>query len=174
MPYGEYTHYMQRIDQPMTANILDIEEEFQGLVYLEAKGMNTIGKAKNVYTEQYADSDDLRAYFPESDTVDNNGVTEDSYTNEATVITMKFAIIGDAVMRQRTLDQFTDYIRHGKHRYWDNARNREFTFIITDEIKVSEERWHGSTPYIVIEVPMQNLKGKTTLMQTQTVLQENS
>jgi hypothetical protein len=37
----------------------------------------------------------------------------------------------------------------------------EFDFIVTDEIKVSDEKWHGSTPYVEIQVPMQNLNGET-------------
>lgn len=162
MAYGAVTHYMQRIDQT-GFNVLDIEEEFQGLIYLSAEGMNTIGKAKNIYTESYADSDNLRVYMPAEDTMVEEGVQVDAYTNEPTEITMQFAIIGDALMRQRTFDRFADYVRHGIHKYWDSARKREFRFIVTDELKPSKERWHGSMPYIVVEVPMQNLNGKTTL-----------
>lgn len=164
MPYGEYTHKMQRVDKP-GFNLIDIEDEFQGLIYLNAKGMNDVGKAKNVYTETYADSDDLRVYTPASDTMIENGVEVDSYTNEATVITMQFAVVGDAGMRQLTMNRFIDYIRHGIHKYVDDARNREFRFVIQDEIKVSDEKWHGNTPYVILEVSMQNLNGKTTLVQ---------
>lgn len=162
MPYGEYIHKMHRIDKP-GYHPIDIEDEFQGLIFLSAEGMNNIGKSKNVVTESYPESDNLRVYLPAEDTAIENGIIVDSYTNEATVITMKFAIIGDAEMRQRTFDNFVDYIRHGIHLYWDTARNREFRFIVTDEIKTSAEQWHGSMPYIVIEVPMQNLNGRTTL-----------
>lgn len=164
MAYGEYTHKMQRIDKT-GYNVIDIEDEFQGLIYLNAKGMNDVGKAKNIYTETYADSDDLRVYVPESDTVFENGREVDSYTNEATVITMSFAVVGDAYMRQLVIDRFESYLRHGVHLYKDNARNREFRFVVQDEIKVSDEKWHGNTPYIILEVPMQNLNGKTRLLQ---------
>ena len=128
---SQYTHYMKRIDVN-NASTYDIESHFSGLRYMKAEGMNDIGKTKNIYTEAYADSDRLRVHLPSTSIND--------YTNEATKITMHFLIIG---------------------KYWDDARNLEFDFIVTDEIKVSDERWHGSAPYIEIAVPMQNLNGKT-------------
>lgn len=147
---SQYTHYMQRVDiesQP----VYDIEEQFAGLLYMKADGMNNIGKAKNIYTETYADSDRLRVYLP------NDGV----YTNEATKITMHFLVVGDEASREETIQDFQNYVREGIHRYWDDARNLEFDFIVQDEIKVSDEKWHGSSPYVEIEVVMQNLNGKT-------------
>lgn len=147
---SQYTHYMQRVDianQPT----YDIEEQFSGLLYMRAEGMNDIGKSKNVYTETYADSDRLRVFLP------NDGV----YANEATKITMRFLVVGDAETRQSTIADFYEYVRVGVHRYWDDARNLEFDFVVQDEIKVSDERWHGSNPYVEIAVVMQNLNGKT-------------
>jgi hypothetical protein len=141
---------MQRVDTA-SQPIYDIEEQFAGLLYMKADGMNNIGKSKNIYTETYADSDRLRVYLP------NDGV----YTNEATKITMHFLVVGDEDTRQATIRSFETYVREGIHRYWDDARNLEFDFIVQDEIKVSDEKWHGSSPYVEIEVVMQNLNGKT-------------
>lgn len=147
---SQYTHYMQRVDienQPT----YDIEEQFSGLLYMRAEGMNDIGKSKNVYTETYADSDRLRVHLP----------PDGNYTNDATKITMHFLVVGDEALRQATIQAFETYVREGIHRYWDTARNLEFDFIVQDEIKVSDEKWHGSTPYVEIQVQMQNLNGKT-------------
>ena len=147
---SQYNHYMQRID--ITGQIpIDIEEYFPGLLYEQAEGINDIGKSKNVYTEEYADSDRTRYYLP----ADNN------YANEGTKITMKFLIVGNPVERQNTIDNFYNYVRKGVHRYWDTARKREFDFVVQDEIKQSDERWHGSQPYVEISVTMQNLNGST-------------
>lgn len=149
---SQYTHYMQRVDiTSPTQPTYDIEEHFSGLLYMRADGMNDIGKSKNVYTEGYADSDRLRVYLP------NNG----NYTNEATKITMHFLVVGEEAQRQQTIRNFYDYVRVGVHRYWDDARNLEFDFIVQDELKVSDERWHGPSPYVEIAVVMQNLNGKT-------------
>ena len=147
---SQYTHYMQRVDIA-NQTIYDIESHFGGLLYMRAEGMNDIGKSKNVYTETYADSDMLRVYLP------NDG----NYTNEATKITMHFLVVGDAESRIATILAFETYVREGIHRYWDDARNLEFDFIVQDEIKVSDEKWHGSSPYVEIQVVMQNLNGKT-------------
>lgn len=147
---SQYTHYMQRTDV-VGYNIIDIEEQFDGLLYMRAEGMNDIGKSKNVYTEGYADSDRLRVHLP----------PDGNYTNDATKITMHFLVVGAAAQRQTTIRAFDNYVRDGIHRYWDDARNLEFDFIVQDEIKVSDEKWHGSTPYVEIQVPMQNLNGKT-------------
>lgn len=148
---SQYTHYMQRVDTTDSLGQIDIEEQFSGLLYMRAEGLNDIGKSKNVYTETYADSDRLRVFLP------NDG----DYTNEATKITMHFLVVGSASQRQTTIKNFFDYVRVGIHRYWDDARNLEFDFVVQDEIKVSDERWHGSNPYVEIAVVMQNLNGKT-------------
>lgn len=148
-----YTHWMQRIDIAQSAIDIENYSKFDGLLYMKAEGMNDIGKSKNVYTEEYADSDRLRVHLPSSLLSD--------YTNEATKVTMHFLVVGDALRRQSTIKNFTDYLRVGIHRYWDDARNLEFDFIVQDEIKVSDEKWHGSSPYVEIQVTMQNLNGST-------------
>lgn len=147
-----YTHWMQRVDVANDEPI-DIEEAFPNIRYMKAEGLNDIGKSKNIYTEEYADSDQKRLYLPDGDT--------DNYTNESTTITMSFLAIGDAATRQQTLQSFFDYIRVGVHRYWDDARNRVFDFIVTGEIKIGDEKWHGDDPYVEVAIPLQNIYGKT-------------
>ena len=155
---------MQRIDVTDTA--IDIEEDsrFIGLLYMNAEGMNNVGKAKNVYTETYADSKSLRVFLPKHSTLSGLVHSTSDITNEATKITMRFLVVGDASSRQATINNFRDYVREGVHRYWDDARNLVFDFIVTEEFKVSDEKWHGSQPYVEIEVAMQNLDGKTRLI----------
>lgn len=147
---SQYNHYFQRIDIP-GQNVIDIEENFPGLLYEQADGINTIGKAKNVYTEEYADSDRKRYYLPD----------DTNYANEGTKVTMKFLVVAPAVDRDNVIQNFFEYVRKGVHRYWDTARNREFDFIVTEELKVSEERWHGSQPYAELSVTLQNINGST-------------
>ncbi|MBO7381913.1 MAG: hypothetical protein J6U03_00895 [Muribaculaceae bacterium] len=64
------------------------------------------------------------------------------------------------------MKNFEDYVRTGAHSYYDDARYLEFDFIVTEDIKVSDEKWHGSQPYVELEVRMQNLNGKTRVHQT--------
>ena len=167
---SQYSHNLQRIDVPSPA--LDIEDEFPGVLYMKAEGLNDIGKAKNIYTEEYADSDRKRVYLP-SELQDGEMVHKlNLIANEGTKVTMTFLIVGDAITRQQLMQRFFNEVRTGIHRYWDDARNRQFDFIVTDEIKVSEEKWHGSQPYVEVQIPMQNLNGKT--MQRQMQAQPNS
>lgn len=149
-------HYMQKLTPPGIEVLpVDIESKFQGLRYMKAEGMYTIGEAKNVYTEDYAESDTLRYYLP----------SDDAYANKATVINMTFLILGNENQRRNTINAFEDYVRKGVHSYWDNARKRMFAFIVKDEIKESEERWHGTQPYVELTIPMQNIAGHTTLVE---------
>lgn len=145
-------YYMQRLDDNVR-NIIDLEDDpdYVGLRYLKAEGMNDVGKSKNIYTEGYADSDRLRVYLP----------PDGNYANEATVVTMTFVVIGAPDRRQATINNFYEYVRKGVHRYWDTARNREFDFVVTEELTISDEKWHGSQPYVEITLKMQNLNGCT-------------
>lgn len=94
-----YTHWMQRVDiTSPTQPIYDIESHFSGLLYMRTDGMNDIGKSKNVYTEEYVDSDRLRVYLP----------SDDNYTNEATKVTMHFLVVGDAAHRQSIIHGSTE------------------------------------------------------------------
>lgn len=157
---SQYTHYMKRVDID-GATTYDIESHFTGLLYERAEGMNDVGKAKNIYTETYADSDSLRVSLPKHNSGSVMVHSVNDIANEATKITMYFLVVGTASQRQTTIKNFRDYVRTGIHRYWDDARNLEFDFIVQEEFKVSDERWHGSQPYVEVAVPMQNINGKT-------------
>ena len=148
---SQYTHYMERVDITDSLGQIDIEEQFSGLLYMKAEGMNDVGDSMVIYTEKYPESDRLRVHVP----------PDDNYTNEATEIVMHFLVVGDALQRQATIKAFEDYVRKGIHRYWDDARNLEFDFVVKKKISVSDEKWHGSSPYVEIQVPMQNLNGST-------------
>ena len=163
---SQYNHYMQRIDRRGYTQI-NIEEEYPGLLYMKATGLNDIGKPKNIYTENYADSDRTRVYFPTKNFNGTQAFDTDVIANESTKIEMTFLVVGDVAQRQQTIKSFCDYVRTGTIRYWDDARNMEFDFVVTDEIKVSDERWHGSQPYVEVVIPMQNINGKTRVHSVQ-------
>lgn len=150
---------MQRIDKD-GYHWINIEDEYPNLRYVKADGIYDIGESKNVYIEEYADDDRIRYYLPD----------DTNYANKSTQITMTFIVIGDPVSRQETIDAFLDYVRKGVHKYWDDARKHEFSFIVKDEVKVSNERWHGTDPYVEIQIPMTNLNGSTKLLSTSPVI----
>lgn len=144
-----YKFYMQKCNRynvPIDVD-KDLEVDFDGLRYAKCEGLDTYGKAKNVYIETYADSDRVRAYV------------SDKLTNDATKIKFTFYFVGEK--RKETYHEFVEWVRNEYTQYWDTARNRKFTFVIQDEIKPASEKWHGSTPYIELQLTVQNLNGKT-------------
>ena len=124
----------------------DLEVDFEGLRYISAKGINTIGKPR-IYTETYADNDRIRVYVPKN------------LTNAPTTITFTFYFFGEN--RQKVYDAFNEYIRNGIHRYWDTARNKYFDFIVDESIEVSSENWKARIPYLSVDYKVKNLNGKT-------------
>ena len=142
---NDINFFMQRVDIPSQPEI-NLEKEFPGLRYVRSKGIDDIGAAK-VYEEVFPESGRVNVYIP------------DEPVNAQTKIEMTFVFLGDD--RRKTRDRFEDYLRRGIHRYWDTARNKEFSFYVKDKIETSEEKWRGSTPYIEVTYKLNNIEGKT-------------
>ncbi len=140
---------MQKVDKsgnPIESAPVDLEKSFVGLKYSSAKGINDIGKPKNIYTEKYADGDALRVYVPEK------------IKNEATKVTLVFFFVGEN--RHEVYDSFNEYIRDGYHIFWDDVRKKEFTFFVPNEIIPAEDKFWGSKPYLEAKYTLQNINGK--------------
>lgn len=152
MSSNGYKFYMQEVTKENDEYIeventqKDLENDFVGLKYAKCEGIDKMGKPR-IYTESYADSDRLRAYVP------------NELTNDATNITFTFYFVGN--QRRETYYNFIEYVRQGIHAYWDNVRNRKFYFVVASEIKPASEMWYGSSPYLELNLQVQNLNGKT-------------
>lgn len=129
----------------------DLEADFEGLKYIEAKGISKVGKTKNVYTETYADSNEIRTWHPSE-----NGKET---THEATTIQLKLLFYGDN--RREVYELFNKYIYGGYRMFWDTLRNRKFTFLVIDGVDPSDDVVKGGIPYIIGTWTLQNLKGST-------------
>ena len=146
--------YMQKCSKQgvlVDGTLKDLERDFDGLRYMEAKGISRVGKVKNAYTEQYADSNTLRTWHPS----ENGGKT----THEATTIQLKLLFYGDN--RRAAYDAFNEYIYDGYTKFWDNLRNKSFTFMVIEASEPSDDILKGGVPYIICTWTLQNLKGKT-------------
>lgn len=147
----EYKFYMQECDK--YGNIVpnaprkSLEEDFGGLRYSKIEGIEAVGAAKNIYTENYSEADVLRVYMPQE------------VKHKETTVKLTLWFIGET--RHEDLKNFNEYIGNGLHRYWDTARNKWFAFFIKDELKPAESKWHGSTPYLKMEYNLVNILGKT-------------
>ena len=146
--------YMQKCTKHgvlINYTIKDLEADFEGLRYMEAKGISKVGKVKNAYTEQYADSNTLRTWHP-----NENG---EETTHEATTIQLKLLFYGDN--RRKTYEEFSEYIYDGYHVYWDTLRNKKFKFVVIEPSEPSDDILKGGVPYIICTWTLQNLNGKT-------------
>lgn len=125
----------------------NLEVDFRGLRYSRAEGLDKIGKAKNIYTETYADSDRTRVYIP------------DVITNEATTVNFTFFFVGEN--RREVYNEFLEYVRNGYKVYYDDARKKYLYFFISGEIKPAQEVHYGSVPYLKLTISVQNIFGRT-------------
>lgn len=143
---ADYKFYMQRVDlasQP----IKDLEKDFPGLKYKEFKGLESYGKIKSVYTEEFAETDELQVF------------QNPTPIRENTDLTLSLVFIGDK--RRETYHDFVDYISNGKIRYWDDCRYRQVDFILIEAIEPSEDILYGDTAYILSSFNLKNLNGQT-------------
>lgn len=125
---------------------INIEEHFNGLKYSKCTGLLDKGKRKNVYIEEYAGSDTLRVW------------QGDEVTREATTITFTFFFVGDN--RMHVYENFYNYVKNGKIRYWDTKRNKEAYLVYSDKTTPKEDVYKGSIRYIAVDFKFQNIWGE--------------
>lgn len=142
---AEYKFYMEHMGD--SASKKDLEAAFVGLRYLKAEGMDNYGKIKNVYTEAYADSSDLRVYVPTKITRDNPDIT------------FTFAFIGDN--RRALYHQFVEFISGYKLTYSDTCRKRKVNMVLLEAVSISEDKLFGSTPFMEASFRFKNLSDKS-------------
>lgn len=143
----DYKFYMSRLIDNNWESPTSLEDYFQGMKYISCKGLSDKGKIKNIYTESYAEVEDLRVYMP------------DEIVRENTDIEFEFGF--EKENRRDVFDRFVDWISGYKIRYWDTCRNREVDMVLIDKIEVDEDLLIGSSPYIIVPFKFKNLKGST-------------
>lgn len=144
---ADYKFYMSRwIDNDWETQV-SLEDYFSGMKYVSCEGLSTKGKIKNIYTENFAEVEDLRVYMPET------------VVRENTDIEFVFGFEKDN--RRDTFDRFVDWVSGYKIKYWDTARNRELEMVLIDKVEVDEDILIGSSPFITVNFKFKNLKGST-------------
>lgn len=138
----EIKFYMQKEGE----DAIDLEAYFVGMRYQKCVGLNDKGARKNIYTEEYSDSDKLRVWQGED------------VTRKATNITFTFYFLGDN--RHKAYEGFYNYVKNGQIKYWDTARNKEALLVYSSETKVSNEDWKTSPKYFAVAFKFQNLYGE--------------
>lgn len=143
-----YKVYIQRIDIASQA-IYDLESHWPSIRYKQCKGLNDKGKKTSVYTESYADSDELRVY------------EDATLAREATTIELTLYFMG--ANKQSEFDSFYSYVKQGTFKYADTVRRKLATIKLIDSVKLEEEKFtQGDTSYYKAKFTFQNLKGECT------------
>lgn len=144
---ADYKFYMSRwIDNAWETQV-SLEDYFSGMKYISCEGLSTKGKIKNIYTENFAEVEDLRVYMPETVVRENTDI--------------EFVFGFEKENRRDTFDSFVDWVSGYKIKYWDTARNRELEMVLIDKIEVDEDILLGSSPFITVNFKFKNLKGST-------------
>ena len=144
---NKYKFYMSRWIDNAWEEQVSLEDYFSGMKYVSCEGLSTKGKIKNIYTENYAEVEDLRVYMPETVVRENTDI--------------EFVFGFEKENRRDTFDSFVDWVSGYKIKYWDTARNRELEMVLIDKIEVDEDILLGSSPFITVNFKFKNLKGST-------------
>lgn len=126
---------------------VSIEDYFQGMKFVSCTGLSDKGKIKNIYTESYAETSELRVFIPST------------ITRENTEIEFSFGFQGEN--RRDVFDNFVEWVSGHKIRYWDTCRNREVDMVLINEISVDEDILLGTSPYIIVPFVFKNINGDT-------------
>lgn len=145
----DYKFFMTRLINSEWEKETSLEDYFNGMKYCSCDGLSKKGKPKNIYTESYAETEDLRIFIPES------------VVRENTDLEFVFAFRGCA--RRDTYDKFCDWLSGHKIRYWDTCRRRQVEMVLLEATEPSDDYLYGSDPYIVATFKFKNLKGSAEI-----------
>lgn len=140
--------YIARLVNDLWEEETDIEATFEGLHYAKCEGLSHFGAIKNLYTETYSETSELRVYIPEK------------VARENTEVEFEFVFDGDN--RRDTYHSFVEWLSGKKLKYWDTLRNRELEMILIDSISPDDDELYGSNPFIRCKFKFKNIKGETT------------
>lgn len=140
--------YISRMIDNAWEEATDIESYFNGLHYAKCDGLSKFGAVKNVYSETYSETSELRVYLPETVARENTDI--------------EFEFVFDGENRRDTYHQFVEWLSGHRLKYWDTLRNRELEMILTESVEPDEDALYGSHPYILVPFKFKNLKGETT------------
>lgn len=147
-----YYFYMQQTDKDgvvVADSQRNLESDFTGLRYVACKGLSSVGKPKNIYTENYAEQDGFRTFYPG----DTNGVV----VHEATNIELDLIFVGED--RRSTYDSFCAYVESNRLYYWDTARHRKVWLALIEAVEPTDDTLKGE-PYIRATFKFTNLWGE--------------
>lgn len=143
----DYKFYISRYVDGSWEDGTDLESYFEGLHYLKCDGLSKYGEVKNIFTETYAETDELRVYIPPKVSRKNTDI--------------EFEFVFEGENRRDTYHSFVDWLSGKRLKYWDTLRNRELEMILIESVEPEEDELYGSHPYILVPFTFKNLRGQT-------------
>ena len=131
--------------------LIDIEAQFK-CKYVKFEGLSETGKVKNIYTETYAETEELRAYIPD----------EVLYENTDLSLTLLFA--PDSTNEsdvQNNERAFFEYVSGHKIEYHDTFRNRYVSLLLLNKPEVIGEVLYGGSRYREVKYTFKNIYGRS-------------
>ena len=131
--------------------LIDIEAQFK-CKYVKFEGLSETGKVKNIYTETYAETEELRMYIPD----------EVLYENTDMSLTLLFSPYStndsDVQDNERA---FFEYVSGHKIEYHDTFRNRYVSLLLINKPEVVGEVLYGGSRYREVKYTFKNIYGRS-------------
>ena len=146
-----YNKETSQYDKEDIGELIDIEEQFK-CKYVKFEGLSETGKVKNIYTETYAETEELRMYIPD----------EVLYENTEMSLTLLFApnSTNDSDVQDNERS-FFEYISGHKIEYHDTFRNRYVSLILLNKPEVIGEVLYGGSRYREVKYTFKNIYGRS-------------
>lgn len=130
---------------------IDIEQRFK-CKYVKMEGIGENGKAKNIYTENFAEAEALRLYVPKTVIYENTNLS----------LTLLFlAENGDQMDIQTNEREFFEFVSGRPLEYNDTFRKRYVSMILINKPEVVGEVLYGDTRYRQIKYTFKNIYGRS-------------
>lgn len=131
--------------------LIDIEAQFK-CKYVKFEGLSETGKVKNIYTETYAETEELRMYIPD----------EVLYDNTEMSLTLLFAPDSENDSDIQDNERaFFEYVSGHKIEYHDTFRNRYVSLLLLNKPEVVSEVLYGGSRYREVKYTFKNIYGRS-------------
>ena len=131
--------------------LIDIEAQFK-CKYVKFEGLSETGKVKNVYTETYAETEELRTYIPDDVLYENTDMS----------LTLLFSPYSENDSDVQDNERaFFEYVSGHKIEYHDTFRNRYVSLILINKPEVIGEVLYGGSRYREVKYTFKNIYGRS-------------
>ena len=131
--------------------LIDIEAKFK-CKYVKFEGLSETGKVKNIYTETYAESEELRMYIPDEVLYDNTDIS----------LTLLFSPYSENDSDVQDNERaFFEYVSGHKIEYHDTFRNRYVSLLLLNKPEVVSEVLYGGSRYREVKYTFKNIYGRS-------------